>query len=158
MANVTTEQLRRGRLEDLPAEECLELLRSRHVGRVVYDAGGPVVVPVNYVVDEGTVLFPTSAHSSLGQRVTTSVAVFQVDEIHVHARSGWSVLVRGPATYVDGQDLPSLDVRPVPWLEELQLLHVRITPRLITGRRLVPVEPADPSEPRTTPRRVAAHL
>jgi hypothetical protein len=63
-----TEQLRRGWLEDFPAEECLKLLRSPHVARVVYDDGGPVVVPVNYLVDHGTVLFRTYAHSSLGQR------------------------------------------------------------------------------------------
>ena len=63
-------------------------------------------------------------------------AAFQVDELDDETDAGWSVLIRGRATYVDCGDLPEVADRPPPWHEGVQSLHVRITPRVISGRRL----------------------
>jgi hypothetical protein len=47
-------------LKELGEPECLELLAEHHVGRVAYcDDLGPVVLPVNYAVDQGTILIQT---------------------------------------------------------------------------------------------------
>jgi len=133
-----TAESRPGQFQELTEEECLGLLRSRRLGRVAYDDAGPVVLPVNYVIDSGTVLFCTSPYSSLGQHLRASQAAFEVDEIDDETHAGWSVLVRGPAKYVELTDLPVAAARPTPWrgCEGAQSLHVRITPRLISGRRL----------------------
>lgn len=105
---------------------------------MAYDDAGPVVLPVNYVIDSDTVLFRTSPYSSLGQHIRTGRAAFEVDEIDDETYSGWSVLVRGRATFVESIDLPEAAARSTSWREcdGAQSLHVRITPRLISGRRL----------------------
>ena len=99
---------------------------------------GPVVLPVNYVVYEGGVLFRTSPHNSIARHVRGSKAAFEVDEIDDFTQSGWSVLLSGTAELVeDVHGLPS-ESRPVPWAEGTRSLHVRVRPRSITGRRLFP--------------------
>ena len=128
-----------GRLTELTEDECLELLATRQVGRLAYcDQDGPLAVPVNYVIHDGMVLFRTSPHTSLGQHAPSATVAFEVDEIDDFTQSGWSVLVRGPAEYVDPDDLPTAsDSRPVPWPQGVRTLHVQVRPLSITGRRLL---------------------
>jgi nitroimidazol reductase NimA-like FMN-containing flavoprotein (pyridoxamine 5'-phosphate oxidase superfamily) len=128
----------RGRLTELLEDECLELLTVKQVGRLAYaDQDGPVVVPVNYVLHDRSVLFRTSPHSLLGRNVSNAVVAFEVDDIDDVTESGWSVLVRGRAEYLDVDDLPTSDRRPAPWADGGRNLNVRIRPRSVTGRRLL---------------------
>lgn len=128
-----------GKLRELESSECLELLRTRSVGRVAFCAeDGPVVLPVNYVVHEGDVVFRTSPHNSIARHVNRRPAAFQVDEIDDFTQSGWSVLLRGTAELVeDVHDLPR-DARPVSWAEGARTLFVRVPGHSVTGRRLYP--------------------
>jgi nitroimidazol reductase NimA-like FMN-containing flavoprotein (pyridoxamine 5'-phosphate oxidase superfamily) len=88
--------------KELGEPECLELLAEHHVGRVAYcDDLGPVVLSVNYAVDQGTILIQTSPHSTLASRLRTAPASFEIDEFDQYTQTGWSVLVRGSAAYVD---------------------------------------------------------
>ena len=134
-----TDEWFQGRLMELAEDECLELLTVKQVGRLGYvDEDGPVVVPVNYAVHDGTVSFRTSPHTSLGQHARNAPVAFEVDEIDDFTQSGWSVLVRGTAEYIDPDDLPAAaDHRPTPWPQGVRTLHVRIRPQSITGRRLL---------------------
>ena len=66
------------------------------------------------------------------------MAAFQVDEVDDYTESGWSVLVRGTLSPVDSDDLPAPDERPEAWPAGQRSLHLRLTPRSVTGRRLVP--------------------
>ena len=125
-------------LKELDKAECLELLASHQVGRVAYcDDLGPVVLPVNYVVDLDTVLLRVSPHSTLARNLRSAPASFEVDDFDDYNQSGWSVLVRGDAAYVDFAELPDEDNRPIPWVEGERTFHIRITPHDITGRRLL---------------------
>jgi nitroimidazol reductase NimA-like FMN-containing flavoprotein (pyridoxamine 5'-phosphate oxidase superfamily) len=118
--------------------ECLELLASHRVGRVAYcDDLGPVVLPVNYVIDRDTVLIQLSPHSTVAQNLRSARASFEIDEFDDYNQSGWSVLVRGDAAHVESADLPDDDGRPVAWAEGQRTFHVRITPHDISGRRLL---------------------
>jgi len=126
-------------LREIDRAECLELLANQRVGRVAYcDDLGPVVLPVNYALDQETVLIQISPHSTLARNLRSARASFQIDEFDYYNQSGWSVLVRGDATYVDDADLPADDDRPHAWAEGERTLHVRITPHDISGRRLMP--------------------
>jgi len=126
-------------LREIDRAECLELLANQRVGRVAYcDDLGPVVLPVNYALDQETVLIQISPHSTLARNLRSARASFQIDEFDYYNQSGWSVLVRGDATYVDEADLPADDDRPHAWAEGERTLHVRITPHDISGRRLMP--------------------
>src|SRR5262249_44408932 len=104
---MTTEEsgsLARG--EDLDEAEGAELLGTRQVGRVAYnDPDGPVVMPVNYVLQDGMVLFRVAPYSRLADRLRDNAASFQVDHVDEEARTGWSVLVRGHAAHPSAWEL-----------------------------------------------------
>ena len=124
-------------LREIDKAECLELLAAHTVGRVAYcDDLGPVVLPVNYVLDRETILIQISPHSILATHLRSTRASFEIDDFDDYNQSGWSVLVRGSAAYVKTADLPD-DDRPVAWAEGQRTLHVRITPQDISGRRLL---------------------
>lgn len=136
-----TERWERGELQTLSSAECLQLLGSRDLGRMAYnDPEGPVVIPVNFVLDGDTVIIATSPHTDLGRRhAHAGTVAFQVDEIDQQAHSGWSVLLRGTAEAVDYAELPaSYHSRPAPWAGGVRTLYLRIVPSNITGRRLLP--------------------
>ena len=125
-------------LRQMTKDECLELLAGHQVGRVAYcDEVGPVVVPVNYVPDHDCVLIQISPHSTLATHLRSAHASFEIDDFDEYNQSGWSVLVRGNAAYVEFEDLPDEDDRPQAWAEGQRTMHVRITPHDITGRRLL---------------------
>src|SRR5262245_2989492 len=126
------------RVDELGEAECLELLGTKQVGRVAYnDPGGPVVLPVNYVVHDQMVLFRVAPFSRLADRLRDGPASFEVDHVDEETLTGWSVLVRGHAAHADRWDLPDAGSRPTPWAEGGRNLHVRLSPHAITGLRLV---------------------
>ena len=83
--------------ERLDVPECLHLLRTGGVGRVVWqdDDEGLTVLPVSYRVIGDSVVFRTSAASTLVRLTRPTRVAFQVDEIDHATAVGWSVLVRG---------------------------------------------------------------
>jgi nitroimidazol reductase NimA-like FMN-containing flavoprotein (pyridoxamine 5'-phosphate oxidase superfamily) len=129
-----------GSIRELDRDECLALLRSKHVGRIAWcGIHGPQVLPVNYVVtDDDAVLFRTSPHSQIAKALYETQAAFQVDEADEFLEAGWSVLIVGTATYLrDPADIPGdMDDRPAPWAGGVRTMYVRITPDVITGRRV----------------------
>ena len=57
------------RMEELDKEECHKLLAERHLGRLaIPDFGGPVIFPVNYVLDQDLVIFRTDPRIQAGCR------------------------------------------------------------------------------------------
>lgn len=128
----------RARVQELTEAECLELLGTHQVGRVAHnDPDGPVVIPVNYVLQDGMVLFRIQPYSRLADHLRDGPASFQVDRVDEEARAGWSVLVRGHAARAEAWGLPEADARPTPWAEGDRNLHVRLSPHQITGVRLI---------------------
>jgi len=126
------------RVEELEEAQCLELLGTRNVGRVAYsDPEGPVVIPVNYVLHEGMVLFRVQPRSRLADRLRDGAASFQVDHVDDATRTGWSVLVRGHAAHAERWEMPPAEDRPTPWAEGGRNFPVRLSPHSITGIRLV---------------------
>jgi nitroimidazol reductase NimA-like FMN-containing flavoprotein (pyridoxamine 5'-phosphate oxidase superfamily) len=125
-------------IKEITREECMELLASRPVGRIAYcDESGPVVLPVNFVLEGDQVMFRTSPHSELARHLRNGPASFEVDEFDEYTQSGWSVLIRGRAEFIEYDDLPDEDHRPTPWAEGHRTFHVRVIPSQITGRRLL---------------------
>ena len=110
------------------------------VGRVAFvDEDGPVVLPVNYVLDGNTVLFCTSSANTVGRHLDSATVAFEVDEFDGITKSGWSVLVRGVASFVAADELARDEgLRPFTWADGVRTLVVRITPVSVSGRRLLP--------------------
>lgn len=123
----------------LPDDECMALLRGRHLGRVGFtDDHGPFVLPVNYVVDHGGVLFRSDAGTPLVELVRDTPVAFEVDEIDDATRTGWSVVVRGTAVAVtDQEEITRIRSLPLhPWIPGLTGHYVRVRSHTITGRRV----------------------
>ncbi|MEP6665722.1 MAG: pyridoxamine 5'-phosphate oxidase family protein [Nocardioidaceae bacterium] len=130
-----------GLLQELTQAECFELIGAKSVGRIAFSGDhGPVVLPVNYVLDSGTVLFRTSPYTTIATALRDTPAAFEVDDVDDFLQSGWSVLVQGHAAYVDDDaELPSERFnRPEPWVDGARTLYIRVTPQTITGRRIHP--------------------
>ena len=128
-----------GQLRELTKSECFELLAGEPLGRLaVVDDRGPVIFPVNYVLDRHTVVFRTEAGTKLHAASRGSPACFEVDGFDAATCSGWSVLVRGEVTEVTDQaELARLRELPLPaWAPGDRNRYVRMLPAVLTGRRI----------------------
>jgi nitroimidazol reductase NimA-like FMN-containing flavoprotein (pyridoxamine 5'-phosphate oxidase superfamily) len=132
-------------LERLDEAECLQLIADETVGRLAYTGRyGPTVLPVNYRMHEGSVVFRTAQDSPTDEDLRTGIAhaeyqvAFEIDRIDPEAREGWSVLVQGSAHHVDTDEeraaVASAEVEP--WPEGEREHFIRIHPARITGRRI----------------------
>ena len=142
-----------GGLDDLGESECWRLLATQPVGRVAVIVGHyPLVFPVNYALDGETIVFGTGTGTKL-HAIQSSNVTFEVDEIDVVHRAGWSVLVRGAADEVGPPQKPRLAemvqaAGASPWAAGERSHLVRIVPYQITGRRIRPEELPDPFDSR----------
>jgi nitroimidazol reductase NimA-like FMN-containing flavoprotein (pyridoxamine 5'-phosphate oxidase superfamily) len=134
-----------GRLDELGAPECWRLLATQSIGRVAVIAGHyPLVFPVNYAVDDGTILYRTGSGTKL-RSVRRSNVTFEVDEIDAVHRSGWSVMVKGLAQEVgvtrDREVVLLAELGgAVPWAPGDRDHFIRIVADEVTGRRILPAE------------------
>jgi nitroimidazol reductase NimA-like FMN-containing flavoprotein (pyridoxamine 5'-phosphate oxidase superfamily) len=127
-------------LEVLDRVTCIELL-SRHgfVGRLAIVADGrPAIFPVNYIVDDGSIVFCTASGTKLSALVEDTEVAFEVDDSAPLHHSGWSVVVRGRAAVItDPRDLGRLSRGPLhPWAKGARANWVRIGLEDISGRRI----------------------
>jgi nitroimidazol reductase NimA-like FMN-containing flavoprotein (pyridoxamine 5'-phosphate oxidase superfamily) len=132
---------RQVRWQELTKSECFALLAGERLGRVaVVDDRGPVVFPVNFVLDRHMVVFRTDEGTKLDAACRGSRVAFEIDGADAAARTGWSVVVRGEAIEVtDPAELARLRKLPLdPWAPGPKTHHVRILPAVLTGRRIRP--------------------
>ena len=126
-------------LQDLSRPECVELLATSAVGRIGVDLDGrPVVLPVNFAVVDGCILFRTGHGTKLAAATAHVVVAFEADAFEPDGSAGWSVLVRGTCTEVT--DPAELDrMRAVPldkWVTDGGAdRYVLISLTEISGRR-----------------------
>jgi len=126
-------------MEELDDNECRRLLAERHLGRLaMVDFGGPVIFPVNYVVDRDLVIFRTDPGSKLDAATERELVAFEVDAMDESTRTGWSVVVHGSlAEVTDPADLARLRALPLyPWAPGDKSRYVRVRTRSLSGRRI----------------------
>lgn len=131
-------------LETLDRDECLRLIAPGGIGRVAFNGShGPTVLPVNYRVHNGAVIFRTAHGGPMDQDLRTGVEGveikigFEVDRIDEDLWTGWSVLVQGPAHHVRpdrAEEVAGVDVTP--WAGGDRPLYIRVIPHQVTGRRI----------------------
>jgi hypothetical protein len=134
-------------LEPLGEDECMELLASVRLGRLVYTSRyGPTALPVNYTIDEGSVVMGTWDPVLFDQDLRTGIAqaeyqiAMEVDQIDVEAREGWFVLLRGAAHHLDtdAERESFVDAGLEPWLKGIPAHYIRVTPTSMRGNRIRP--------------------
>jgi uncharacterized protein len=121
-------------------DECLERLGREVVGRLgVVDAGTPMILPVNYVLDGADIVFRSGDGTkvSAGPRAR---ACFEIDGIDREARVGWSVVAVGRLEEVTPHDSATWSrVRglPVePWAGGEKAHWMRLVTERISGRHV----------------------
>jgi len=144
-------------VEVLDETECLPLIAGGGVGRIGYTGRfGPTILPVNYELHEGTIVFRTGLHSSLEEDLRTGIAdaeynvAFEIDQMQPATQEGWNVLIQGSAHFVDSDEelAPIIELGVHAWPGGPKQQFIRILPTRITGRRIRRTpETAPPSSP-----------
>jgi nitroimidazol reductase NimA-like FMN-containing flavoprotein (pyridoxamine 5'-phosphate oxidase superfamily) len=119
----------------LTDDECWQKLSAQEVGRIVTRVGDRIdIFPVNYVVDDGSLLMRTAQGSKLFELTVNDEVLFEVDG-HDDAHA-WSVVVRGRARALETSEeverADGLGLRP--WIPTLKHVYVRIVPQSMSGR------------------------
>ena len=131
--------------EVLSEAESLVLVSSVGFGRLAYSGRyGLTVMPVNYKLHEGSILFRTAHNSPTDEDLRTGMpgaeyqVAFEVDHIDTDTREGWSVLIQGDAHHVDteAERASVLAAGLESWAGGEREHFLRILPVRITGRRL----------------------
>ncbi len=129
-----------GHLHELNAEECVRLLRLGVAGRVALSTpDGPHIIPVNYAVADGAVVFRTTPYSVLGTYGPSSLLAFEVDHMDYEYHQGWSVVARGRGqAVVDPVVIRELTrgSDPRPWAHGTRSLLIELRWTELTGRRV----------------------
>ncbi len=132
-------------LEHLDEAECLRLISPGGIGRIAYSGRyGPTVLPVNYRLHQGSIVFRTAPDSPTDEDLRTGIAraeykvAFEIDDIDAAAHEGWSVLIQGPAHHVESEveQASVLAAGVDPWPGGDRELFLRIVPSRVTGRRI----------------------
>ena len=126
-------------MEEIPEEECLEILDQRSLGRIaVVVEGQPQIFPVNYAINQRIVAIRTGAGTKLSHAPGSKVC-FEIDEYDSSGGVGWSVMVQGIAVdATDAFDDVSWAARaaaPWPVAPGVKPFWLAIEPSKITGRR-----------------------
>jgi uncharacterized protein len=121
----------------LDRQTCWQLVAGEQVGRLAVSVDQhPELFPVNYAVDEATIVFRTAEGTKLSALFVDSAVAFEVDGHDADTGTAWSVVIKGHAAEVPMQDL--LDDLAFPlfsWTPTPKPRFMRVVPDEITGRR-----------------------
>ena len=139
-------------LEELDEAECLRLISPGGIGRIAYSGRtGVTVLPVNYQLHQGAIVFRTAQDSPLDEDLRTGITNaeykvgFEIDDFDLAAREGWSVLVQGSAHHVDSgpERAAALEAGVEAWPGGDREQFLRILSTRISGRRIRLLHRAD---------------
>ena len=124
-------------VENLSVKQCWELLRSTDVGRLAVIAGDhPDIFPVNYAVDQGTVIFRSAKGTKVTSALGDAPVAFEADGYDSETGLVWSVVLKGQASTFQTieETVESFKVDVHPWQAGEKERFIRIRPDKITGR------------------------
>jgi uncharacterized protein len=126
--------------QEMGKAECFRLLAGQRLGRIaIVDDLGPVLFPVNYLLDRHMIVIRTGEGTKLEAAARGHKVAFEIDGTDELTSTGWSVVVRGEATEVIGDtELERLrSLRLIPWAPGDRISYLRILPAAVTGRRIL---------------------
>ncbi len=124
---------------ELTVNECLGLLDGGVVGRVAFSTPlGPRIVPVNYAMYDGAIVFRTTPYSELGTHGPRCEAAFEVDHLDHEHHQGWSVVALGRLEELPPEEVDDLRKvwEPRPWAAGHRNLFLKLVWRELSGRRI----------------------
>ncbi len=126
-------------LRQLSRDECLRLMASVPVGRVIYTRRAlPAVELVNFALDDGDIVIRTDRGGKLAAATCGAVVAFEADCLDAAHQAGWSITAIGPSREVtDPEEIGRLQkMRLSSWAPGAREHFIRISPGIINGRRL----------------------
>jgi uncharacterized protein len=126
-------------LQQLTRQQCLQLMASVPVGRIVYTRQAlPAVELVNFALDNGDIIIKTDLGGKLAAATRGAVVAFEADSLDLDRRVGWSVTVVGPSHEVTDLDEISrlAQIGLSSWAPGEREHFIRISPGILNGRRL----------------------
>jgi uncharacterized protein len=126
-------------LEHLSPDECMRLMGSVAVGRIVYSRQAlPAVELVNFALVDGDIVIRTSAEGKLAAATRGAVVAFEADAVDIDGHAGWSVTIVGQARAVsDAEEIGCLErVAVTSWVPGAGGHCIRIWPAIVSGWRV----------------------
>jgi hypothetical protein len=126
-------------LQRLSRDQCLTLMASVPVGRIIYTRRAlPAVELVNFALDQGDIVIRTDRSGKLAAATRGTVVAFEVDQVDLAGQTGWSVTAIGPSTEVtDLGELARLrTIGLKSWAPGERDHFIRISPVMLNGRNL----------------------
>lgn len=126
-------------LEHLSRGECMRLMGSVPVGRIVYTRQAlPAVELVNFALDAGDIVIRTDASGKLAAATRGAVVAFETDSVDVEGHAGWSVTIIGQSRAVtDAEEIRHLEQTALEsWAPGNHDHFIRISPTIVHGRRI----------------------
>ena len=133
-------------LEPLDEAECMRLLASGGLGRLVYNSRyGPTAVPTVYRVEDDSVVLGTWDPALFDEDLRTGIAhaeyqvAVEADQLDLEAREGWIVLVRGAAHHLDSEAERAAVIGAglEPWIDGVPAHFIRVSPTGTWGNRVL---------------------
>ena len=122
--------------EILDAGECLRLLGSVPVGRLVFTQGGlPVIRLVNFLVDTDTIVFASDDHEWLQAAHRGDVVAFEVDDVDSSQHLAWTVTSIGHLSVVPAAEAADLERTAPSWVGLRGRPLFRLGVESLSGRR-----------------------
>jgi uncharacterized protein len=126
-------------LGELSRNECLRLMASVPVGRIIYTRQAlPAVELVNFAFDRGDIIIRTDHSGKLAAATRGAVVAFEADRLDPAGQAGWSVTVIGQSHEVtDAGEISRLEqIGLRSWVPGEHEHFIRISPAILNGRRL----------------------
>jgi len=130
--------------EILGEQQCWTLLGETSIGRLAVTANGhPDVFPINYKVDQGSLIFRTGDGTKFRALSDESVVALEADAVSAEFGMAWSVVVKGRAVSASSADdvLDTTGRSLFPWQGIGKDHLIRVVPDTVTGRRFTLTAP-----------------
>jgi uncharacterized protein len=126
-------------LPQLSRHECLTLLASVPVGRIIFTRRAlPEVELVNFVLDRGEIVIRIDRDAQLAAATSGAIVAFEADLLDVANQAGWSVTAIGHSREVTdpGEKDQLREMGLSSWAPVAREHFIRVSPQILNGRRL----------------------
>jgi len=121
--------------------ECLRLLSTTPVGRLIFTEGAlPAVRMMNFVLAGDLLVLRTAPGTAAARKAAGSVVAFEADMVDAATSCGWSVTVTGSAKLVTDAHVTAAyrELPLMPWVPGERDEFVTITTDLVRGQQILP--------------------
>ena len=129
----------RRQLISLDRDECLQLLATVPVGRLIFTVNAlPAVRLMNFALLGDVIVVRTAPEATVMRKAPGSVVAFEVDQVDAAASTGWSVTVTGRAARVTSPEAAARysSLRLVPWAPGARDDFLTIRAEVVEGRKI----------------------